>query len=189
MAGIGAGLVINFTPRLLDRRWENPTTWASILLPVTGPAVIAAATMRLRDWSDWQWGFLVEGAAALVSLLLLVSMTEEPELASPSVGGWPAFLPFLVLGSAAMVYCLHWGQLHGWLESSDIVVDVGFGHPVPGSGPAPGLSPARLPRPERGLDAPAAILLWRLVPVLPRNLDEYLRRAGAQFQLTGSGPG
>ncbi|MGO9464413.1 MAG: hypothetical protein ACLQVF_09700 [Isosphaeraceae bacterium] len=126
MAGIGAGLVINFTPRLLDRRWENPTTWASILLPVTGPALIAAATM-LFETSDWPWGFLVVGAAALVSLLLLVSMTEEPELASPSVGGWPAFLPFLALSSAAMVYCLHWGQLHGWLESSDIVATSALG--------------------------------------------------------------
>ncbi len=115
--------MINFAPRLLDRRWENPTTWASILLPVAGPAVIAAATM-LFETSDWPWGFLVVGAAALVSLVVLLSLTEEeePELAPPSAGSWPAFLPFLAISSAALVYCLHWGQLHGWFESSDIVV-------------------------------------------------------------------
>ena len=38
LAGLGVGLVIYFAPRLLDSRWENPTTWASILLPVAGPA-------------------------------------------------------------------------------------------------------------------------------------------------------
>ena len=38
LAGVGVGLVIYFAPRLLDSRWENPTTWASILLPVAGPA-------------------------------------------------------------------------------------------------------------------------------------------------------
>jgi MFS family permease len=126
MAGIGAGLVINFAPRLLDRRWENPTTWASILLPVTGPALIAAATM-LFETSDWPWGFLVVGAAALVSLVVLMSMTEEPELPPPILEGSPTFLPFLAIGSAALVYCLHWGQLHGWLESSDIAAAAALG--------------------------------------------------------------
>ena len=38
-----------------------------------------------------------------------------------------AFLPYLALGSAALLYCLHWGQLHGWLESFDIVVAVALG--------------------------------------------------------------
>jgi len=119
-AGIGSGLVINFAPRLLDRRWENPTTWASILLPVAGSAAIAAATM-LFETSDWPWGFLVVAAAALLALVALLTMTEEPELPPPSAQGSLMYLPLLAMGSAALVYCLHWGQLHGWLESSDIV--------------------------------------------------------------------
>lgn len=120
-AGVGAGLVINFAPRLLDRRWENPTTWASILLPVTGSAVIAAATM-LFETSDWPSGFLAVGVAALVSLVALMSMPQAPEPEAASPKGTAMFLPCLALGSGATVYCLHWGQLHGWLESFDIVV-------------------------------------------------------------------
>jgi hypothetical protein len=126
MAGVGAGLVIYFAPRLLDIRWENPTSWASILLPVAGPAVIAGGSM-LHGWSDWEWGFLMEGAAALFSLVLLLSMAEVPELPPPAPPGSLAFLPYLVLGTAALLYCLHWGQLHGWLESLDIVLAVASG--------------------------------------------------------------
>jgi hypothetical protein len=50
VAGVGVGLVIYFAPRLLDSRWQNPTTWASILLPVIGPGVISAASM-VYAWS------------------------------------------------------------------------------------------------------------------------------------------
>ena len=37
--------------------------------------MIAAASM-VHGWSDWEWGFLVEGAAAIVSLVVLLSMAE-----------------------------------------------------------------------------------------------------------------
>jgi hypothetical protein len=120
LAGVGVGLVIYFAPRLLDSRWENPTTWAAILLPVTGPGAISAASM-VRGWSAWEWGFLVEGTAALLGLAALLSMAVAPERTPPAPQGSPAFLPFLVVGSSALVYCLHWGQLYGWLESTDIV--------------------------------------------------------------------
>jgi len=126
LAGVGVALVIYFAPRLLDLRWENPTTWASILLPVAGPAAISAASM-VHGWSDWEWGFLLEGAAALISLMVLLSMAEVPELPPPAPQASPTFLPFLVLGSAALVYCLHWGQLYGWLESADIVIAAALG--------------------------------------------------------------
>ena len=76
----------------------------------------------LYGWSSWEWGFLMEGAAALLSLVVLGSRTETPELPSPGPRYSLVFLPFLVLGSAALLYCLHWGQLHGWLESPDIVI-------------------------------------------------------------------
>jgi hypothetical protein len=78
-------------------------------------------------WSDWEWGFLIEGTAALLSLLVLLSMAEVPEVPMTAPPGSPAFLPFLVLGSAALVYILHWGQLSGWLESGAIVVAAAFG--------------------------------------------------------------
>lgn len=79
MAGVGAGLVIYFAPRLLDSRWENPTSWASILLPVAGPAVIAGASM-LHGWSAWEWGFLVEGASAVFSMIVLLPRAGALEL-------------------------------------------------------------------------------------------------------------
>lgn len=126
MAGVGAGLVIYFAPRLLDSRWENPTSWASILLPVAGPSVIAGASM-LYGWSAWEWGFLVVGASALLCMVVLPSRGESPDLPAAPPKGSLAFLPHLALGSAALLYCLHWGQLHGWLESFDIVVAVASG--------------------------------------------------------------
>ena len=181
MAGVGAGLVIYFAPRLLDIRWENPTTWASILLPVAGPAVIAGASM-LYGWSAWEWGFLVEGASALLSLVVLLSMAEAPELPPPPPRGSLAFLPFLVLGSAALLYCLHWGQLHGWLESLDIVVAVASGTLFLALALLSGLSPARLPRFERGLDSPASVLLWRRGSVFPRHDHDHLQRPACQLQ-------
>jgi hypothetical protein len=126
IAGVGVCLVIYFAPRLLHSRWENPTAWASILLPVTGPGVISAASM-VGGWSDWEWGFLIEGAAALMSLVVLLPTMGVPELPPHAPKGSLVFLPFLVLGSAALVYCLHWGQLYGWIESADIVIAAALG--------------------------------------------------------------
>jgi hypothetical protein len=126
VAGAGAGLVIYFAPRLLDSRWAFPETWAAILLPVAGPGVIALATM-MHETSDWQGGFLFEGGAAVVSLLVLLSMAEAPESPPRAPRGSLAYLPTLVLASAALLYVLHWGQLHGWLESADIVAASALG--------------------------------------------------------------
>jgi hypothetical protein len=126
LAGVGVGLVIASAPHLLDHRWENPTTWAAILLPVLAPGAISAASM-VHSWSGWEWGFLAEGAAAAVCLVVMLSMAEAPERAPPPPRGSLTFLPFLVLASAALVYCLHWGQLHGWLESADIAVAAAVG--------------------------------------------------------------
>ena len=127
MAGVGAGLVIYFAPRLLDIRWENPTSWASILLPVAGPAVIAGASM-LYGWSSWEWGFLMEGACRLAQ----PGRARDPRTDAPS-----RLLPLPDIrwrfsrswrwGVPRCLYCLHWGQLHGWLESLDIVVAVASG--------------------------------------------------------------
>jgi MFS family permease len=120
VAGCGAGTVIYFAPRLVDPRWEFPATWAAILLPVAGPGVIGAATM-ITEVSDWQGGFLFEGAAAAVALVVLLSMAEAPESPPAAPHGTLAYLPPLALATAALVFVLHWGQLYGWLESADVV--------------------------------------------------------------------
>jgi hypothetical protein len=121
VAGVGAGLVIYFAPRLLDRRWLMFEIWAAILCPVAGPGLIAAATMS-HEVSDWQWAYFYEGAAAVFALFLLLSMVQTPESPPPPPRGSLAYLPSLVVAAAAVGYCLHWGQLQGWLESLDIVI-------------------------------------------------------------------
>jgi MFS family permease len=126
LAGCGASLVIYCSPRLLDPRWEFPATWASIFLPVAGPGVISTASM-LHETSNWSGSFLFEGAAAVFSLIVLVSMAEAPETPPHAPHGSLAYLPALILASAALCYCLHWGQLHGWLESDDIVAASSIG--------------------------------------------------------------
>jgi hypothetical protein len=120
IAGMGAGLVIYFAPMLLDPRWRVPVAWAAIFCPVAGPGAIAIATMAYES-SDWQHGFLFEGGAAAVGLIALMSMknTHEAPLRKPQ--GTLAFLPGLIVATGALLYAMHWGQLHGWLESPDIV--------------------------------------------------------------------
>ncbi|MBV8231070.1 MAG: hypothetical protein JO329_13875 [Planctomycetaceae bacterium] len=126
IAGVGSGLVIYFAPRLLDPRWGTATAWAAIILPTAGPGVISAASM-FQGVSDWEWGFLFEGAFALFCLVLLLFQADRRESPPPAPQGSLAYLPCLVLGSAALLYCLHWGQLHGWLESFDIVIAAALG--------------------------------------------------------------
>ncbi len=119
-AGAGAGLVIYFAPRLIERRWQAAVTWAVILCPVAGPGVISAASM-MREASDWQFGFLFEGMTAAVGLVVLLSMEHTTEWPPPEAPGSLTFLLPLIVAIAALFYVLHWGQLHGWAESSDIV--------------------------------------------------------------------
>jgi MFS family permease len=133
VAGAGAGLTIYFVPRLLEPRWLSAASLAAILLPVAGPAVISSASM-IRGVSDWEWGFLFEGGMAAAALVLLLSMTRTSFFHSQSLAREPgeraratpsrslAYLPSLVVAVAALFYCLHWGQLQGWLESYDIVL-------------------------------------------------------------------
>jgi hypothetical protein len=121
LAGCGAALAIYFPQRLLDKRWAVPTVWALILLPPVGPGAVALATM-VNEVSDWALGFILEGAAAGVGLLTLLSMAEVHESRPAPPSGSLTFLPTLVVAVAALLYCLHWGQLHGWLESFDIVL-------------------------------------------------------------------
>lgn len=121
VVAVGAGLVIYFTPRLLEGGCQPVVTWATILCPVAGPGVIAAFTMS-RGVSDWQWAYLLEGASVLPGLLLLLSMAQIPQSHPAPPRGSLGYLPPLALAAVAMVYCQHWGQLQGWLESMDIVI-------------------------------------------------------------------
>lgn len=119
-AGAGAGLVIYFAPRMLGPRWKGAVAWAVILCPVIGPGLIALATMTYET-SDWQHAFFFEAISAAVGLVALLSMAKLPNPPRPpKPAGAPTYLPFLVLASGALLYVLHWGQLHGWLEAPDI---------------------------------------------------------------------
>jgi hypothetical protein len=120
-AGAGAGLVIFCAPLLMDARWRVPVTWAIILCPVIGPGVISIATMFYES-SDWQHGFLFEGGSAALGLIALLTITKPYRVVPRPPRGTLTYLPTLVLASGALLYALHWGQLHGWLESPDIVV-------------------------------------------------------------------
>lgn len=119
VAGVGAGMVIYFSPRLLDPRWRLPVAWAAILCPVIGPGIVAMATMY-SETSDWRHGFLFEMGLAAVGLVALLSMKRTPEARPRAPHGSLAYLPGLVVMSAALLYGLHYGQLQGWMESPDI---------------------------------------------------------------------
>jgi hypothetical protein len=122
LAGIGSGLVIRSAPRILPAGYEGSAAWAGIMLPATGLVVFAYAT-DAYGWPWWQVSFLFEAVLALGSLALVLSITDPADAdrdpqASPAVP--LGYLPAAVVGYVAVWYVLHWGQLHGWLESPDI---------------------------------------------------------------------
>jgi hypothetical protein len=120
LAGIGSGFVIQNAPRLHPPGRMVHVQWAGIILPATGPAVIASASYSY-GWASWQDGFLFEGVLALVALAAILSIAKPLDPASQpihSLSYWPA----VAIGAVALWYVMHWGQLHGWLEGSDIVV-------------------------------------------------------------------
>jgi hypothetical protein len=128
MAGIGGGLVLYGAPELLNPNWAGTFTWAAIALPPLGPAVIAGASF-LYGWSSWEGGFLFEGVLALLCLggvAVMPATVTQPS--DGQVKQWPlSYLPWLVLAVAGFWYCLHWGQLQGWLESPDVLVALALG--------------------------------------------------------------
>src|SRR5262249_44138972 len=72
VAGVGAGLVIRSSPRILPAGQENRVAWAGIVLPAAGPVVIALA-VEWSPWWSWQGGYLFEVVLALLSLALVLS--------------------------------------------------------------------------------------------------------------------
>jgi MFS family permease len=122
IAGIGAGLVIRSAPRILPAGQEGRVAWAGFVLPAAGPVVIALAV----DWSPWwvwQGAFLFEAVLALLSLAIVLSIGNPPDLDRdfppepvPPLGYFPA----AVVATLAVWYVMHWGQLHGWLEGPDV---------------------------------------------------------------------
>ncbi|MBV8130047.1 MAG: hypothetical protein JO114_20545, partial [Planctomycetaceae bacterium] len=122
LAGIGAGLVIRSAPRILPAGQEDRIAWAGIVLPAAGPVVIALA-VEWSPWWSWQGGFLFEVVLALLSLALVLSIADPPDLDRDSPPG-PVeplgYLPAAVVAALSVWYVMHWGQLHGWLEGPDI---------------------------------------------------------------------
>ena len=124
LAGIGAGLVIRSAPRILPAGQEGRIAWAGIVLPAAGPVVMALA-VEWSPWWSWQGAFLFEVVLALLSLALVLSMADPPDVDRDSPRG-PAqrldYFPAVVVFALAVWYVMHWGQLHGWLEGPDITI-------------------------------------------------------------------
>ena len=122
LAGIGAGLVIRSAPRILPAGQEGRIAWAGIVLPAAGPVVIALA-VEWSPWWSWQGGFLFEVVLALLSLALVLTIADPPDLDRDFAQG-PVerldYLPAAVVAALSVWYVMHWGQLHGWLEGPDI---------------------------------------------------------------------
>jgi MFS family permease len=123
VAGIGAGLVIRSAPRILPPGQEGRVAWAGIVLPAAGPVVIALA-VEWSPWWSWRGGFLFEVVLALVSLALVLSIADPPDLDRDSPPGPVeplSYLPATIVVALSVWYVMHWGQLQGWLEGPDIV--------------------------------------------------------------------
>jgi MFS family permease len=123
LAGIGAGLVIRSAPRILPASEEDRVIWAGIVLPAAGPVVIPFA-VEWSPWWSWQGAFLFEVVLAFLSLALVLSIADPPDLDRDSPPG-PAdslgYLPAAIVAALSVWYVMHWGQLHGWLEGPDIM--------------------------------------------------------------------
>jgi MFS family permease len=157
LAGIGAGLVIRSAPRILPAGEEERVAWAGIVLPAAGPVVIALA-VEWSPWWSWQGGFLFEVVLALLSLALVLSIADPPDLDRDSPPGPAApldYLPAAVVAALSVWYVMQWGQLHGWLEGPDITAAVIVG------------------------SIALCVLLWTIWPRLdPGTLREGLPRLG-----------
>jgi hypothetical protein len=126
LAGIGAALVIHSAPRILPGGQEGRVAWAGIVLPAAGPVVVALS-VEWSPWWSWQGGFLFEVVLALLSLALVLSMADPPDLDLDTPAGPAAplgYFPGAVVAAVAGWYVMHWGQLHGWLEGPDITAAV-----------------------------------------------------------------
>jgi MFS family permease len=124
VAGIGAGLVIRSAPRVLPAGQEDRVAWAGIVLPASGPVVIALA-VEWSPWWSWQGGYLFEVLLAFLSLAIVLSIADPPDLdrdAPPGPVESLSYLPAAIVFALSVWYVMHWGQLHGWLEGPDIAV-------------------------------------------------------------------
>jgi MFS family permease len=157
IAGIGAGLVIRSAPRILPPGQERRVAWLGIVLPASGPIVIALA-VEWSGWWSWRGGFLFEVVLAFLSLALVLSIADPPDLDADSPRGPVGplgHLPAAVVAALSAWYVMHWGQLHGWLEGPDIAAAVIVG------------------------SVALSVLLWIVWPSLdPGTLREGLPRLG-----------
>ncbi len=129
VAGIGAGLVIHSAPRILPAGQERRVAWAGIVLPAAGPVVIALA-VEWSPWWSWQGGYLFELVLATLSLAVVLSIADPPDLDRDSPAGPVGrldYLPAAAVAALSVWYVMHWGQLHGWLEAPDITAAIFVG--------------------------------------------------------------
>jgi len=119
LVGFGAGQAMVAAPRLLPAKRPGAVDLFEILLPALGPPVVALASMSY-DWSDWEGAFLFEAVLGLFGMACVVPLAP-PADPPPRTRGTSIFLPPLALGLAALWYLLHWGQLSGWSEDSEVL--------------------------------------------------------------------
>ena len=174
LAGIGAGLVIRSAPRILPAGQEDRVAWAGIVLPAAGPVVIALA-VEWSPWWSWQGGFLFEAVLALLSLALVLSIADPPDLDRDSPPGpveQLGYLPAAAVAALSVWYVMHWGQLHGWLEGPDITAAMIVGSVALGRASLDCLAAPRSGHAARGAASTGA---------------DHLRRIRAVFQFPGHG--
>ena len=116
VVAVGAGLVIYFTPRLLQGGWQPVVTWATILCPVAGPGVIAAFTMsrgvRLA------MGLSLEGVPSCPASLAVNGSDSQSHPRCARLAGLFAALAL----AAVALRIVSTGDARGLAESLDIVI-------------------------------------------------------------------
>jgi len=121
IAGLGTGLVLFSSPSMIPPYLKNQGAWAGIVIPAFAPGIVGTATF-MYGWSNWEGGFLFEGALAVLALLLFIPDLEHAQSTNPSDFSWYSLidLPFFASFLCGIWYLMHWGQLNGWWESNRV---------------------------------------------------------------------
>lgn len=121
IAGLGAGFILFSSPAMIPAPLQKAGTWAGIVIPAFAPGIVGTAAY-IYGWSNWEGGFLFEGALALLALLLFIPDLENAKPTNDSTFSWKSLfdMPFFAIFLCGIWYLMHWGQLNGWWESNKV---------------------------------------------------------------------